>query len=271
MGDDRFAPLALLWWGPDPAAGTAPPPAWVGRGKAEIAVLRERWGDDQAVAVSLKGGALAVSHGHLDAGSVMIEAGGVRWVEEHGMEPAIYAGTDAWSVEDGSKRWRYLRVSNLGHATLVLGDRLQSSRGDNPIGEPHRVGEGWAVEMDGTAALAGQCAGWTRTVALTGRRVRIADRLRGADPALPLAWRLTTRTTIAVDADGRSAIMSQGGKRMLVHVVEAPPAARLAVRPMDPPADPPQSPNPDWRLLVLELPAPLPADLSLAVELEPGG
>lgn len=266
---DRFAPLSLLWWGADPAGGASPPTAWTGRGTAEIAVLRERWGDPEAVAVSLKGGALAVSHGHLDAGSVMLEADGVRWIEEHGMEPAIYAGTDAWSVADGSKRWRYLRVSNLGHATLVLGDRLQSSAGANPVGEPRREGDGWAVEMDGSAALAGQCRRWTRTVSLHGRRVRIADRVLEADPGLALGWRLTTRTTVAVDADGRSAILSQGGKRLLVRVVEAPPGARLAALPMDPPADPPQSPNPDWRMLVLAMPAPLPADLALAVELEP--
>ncbi|MEZ0216057.1 MAG: heparinase II/III family protein, partial [Rariglobus sp.] len=84
----RFLALTLLWLDPDHLKSTAPatlPVSWSGRGSNPVAFWRDSWSPD-ATWVGAKGGRATLSHGHIDAGSFVFEAGGVRWAVDPGME-----------------------------------------------------------------------------------------------------------------------------------------------------------------------------------------
>jgi hypothetical protein len=121
----RHLPLALLWWDPALAAlPAAPPPLnWKGEGPVPIAVHRSAWSDPRAVYVAIKGGKPAVSHGHMDVGSFILEADGVRWAVDAGSQSyttAYQAGIDStlWSFKQDSPRWTIFRLGPEGHNLL---------------------------------------------------------------------------------------------------------------------------------------------------------
>ncbi len=99
---NRFFPLSLLWWDPALLANQAEPFAlsWQGAGENPVAFHRSAWGDPNAIFVGFKGGRATTNHAHMDAGSFILEADGVRWAVDPGMEeyPALEAaGVDLWS------------------------------------------------------------------------------------------------------------------------------------------------------------------------------
>jgi hypothetical protein len=103
------------------------------------------------------------------------------------------------------------------------------------------------------------------------KRVRIADEIQGARSA-DVWWFAHTKAQIEVASDGRSATLSQNGKRLKV-VVQEPATAKLEV--MDA-APLPTSPNPNKqadnskiRKLAIHLREV--KDLKLAVEFVPEG
>jgi hypothetical protein len=84
----RFQPLALLWWPPAGAFSAEPnnPRFWQGRGPNPLVVYRSSWTDPAALYLALKGGSAGLNHAHMDAGSFVLEADGVRWACDLGMQ-----------------------------------------------------------------------------------------------------------------------------------------------------------------------------------------
>jgi len=76
---DRFFPLAILWM--DAKLQRAEPAVrnWYGRGPNPLAVFRTSWTDPNALYLAIKAGSPGASHGHMDIGSFIMEADGVRW------------------------------------------------------------------------------------------------------------------------------------------------------------------------------------------------
>ncbi|HEX4412584.1 MAG TPA: heparinase II/III family protein, partial [Lacipirellulaceae bacterium] len=133
----HFATLALLWMQP-PQENVKPemPLAWQSKGVVPIALLRSSWDDATATFVGLKAGAPAGHHGHMDAGSFVLDADGIRWASDLGMED--YNGIeqrhmDLWGTAQDSDRWTIFRLSNFGHNTLVIDDQLQHAAGNTTI------------------------------------------------------------------------------------------------------------------------------------------
>lgn len=265
---NRFAPLAALWWPPAGSAGaaTALPLRWTGQGPNPVAVARTSWTDPDALFLALKGGAAELNHAHMDAGSFVLEAGGVRWAVDLGAqsyESLESKGVDLWNRRQDSQRWTVYRLNNFSHNTLTLGGRLHrvdghaSLRGFSP-------GADDAV-VDLTPVFAGSAARVARTFSLpAGPAVLIADELRGLAPATPVRWQLATRA--AVGLAGRTATLRQDGRTLTVEVL-APMSAAFQVQPASAPADDYNAPNPGVQLLTLTVPAPADGALDLQVRL----
>ncbi len=78
---DRFFPLEIAWYdtqGQSPARFEAPLDAMFA-GRQDIVTMRSRWNDPDAIYVGFKGGDNQTNHGHLDIGSFVLDAHGVRW------------------------------------------------------------------------------------------------------------------------------------------------------------------------------------------------
>lgn len=78
----RHLPPELLWWDPSllkNRAASSPPLHRIAGGLLPMAVIRSARNDLSAAFIALKGGTPDNSHGHMDAGSFVLEADGVRW------------------------------------------------------------------------------------------------------------------------------------------------------------------------------------------------
>jgi hypothetical protein len=73
----RFSPLLLAWC--DGKSTVPAELAWRGRGSNAVAMFRNSWTDPDAVYLAIKGGSPGVSHGHMDVGTFVLDADGVRW------------------------------------------------------------------------------------------------------------------------------------------------------------------------------------------------
>ena len=125
MPASRFLPLALFWFDPSLSAGTNKilPLHWKGDGINPVAVHRSAWNDPHAAYLAIKGGKAGCSHGHMDVGSFVLEADGVRWAVDLGIQTygTLYqSGIDAglWRFQQDSQRWSVFRIGADGHNIL---------------------------------------------------------------------------------------------------------------------------------------------------------
>lgn len=101
---DRYFPLILVWARDglerrEPAALN-----WLGQGQNPLAVLRSSWTDPNAVYLAIKAGTPSASHGHMDIGSFVLDADGVRWSLDLGAEDynrLEQRGIDLWERPPG--------------------------------------------------------------------------------------------------------------------------------------------------------------------------
>ncbi len=203
----RFQAMEVAWYDP---RGTQPnatelPRAAVFRGRQDIATMRTAWGDPDAVYVGIKGGNNRVNHCHLDLGSFVLDAGGVRW--------AMDLGSDNYNMPGyfGGKRWTYYRMTNRSHNTLVIGDKLQNTAGVAPITEFSSEKGRTKVVIDLTPAYKDQVTKATRTATLydDGRFV-VEDVLRCVQE--PVRWGMVTAADVKLD--GRRALLTRKAKTL---------------------------------------------------------
>jgi oligo-alginate lyase len=271
----RFLPLALLWW--DPALAKLPPRDlplhWQGRGAVPIGVHRSGWDDPRAVFVAIKGGRPGVSHGHMDAGSFVLEADGLRWAVDPGVQSygTLYqAGIDTglWRFTQDSPRWTVFRIGAEGHNIMRFGGAAQRVEGVATLDRFEGSGALPYSQIDLTPVYRGQVEAARRGVALLpDRRVIIQDEWTTIDRPTDIAWQWLTRADVTLEPHG--ALLSQKGERLRLRVVE-PSTATLTVDETARLLQSHDEPNPGLRRLVIKMSSPAAAKGRLVVIAEPG-
>ncbi len=267
----RFLPFAAIWWPIGETNKGAPLPLrWRGDGPNPVAVFRSAWGDPQAFYLGIKGGAANLSHAHMDAGSFVLEANGVRWARDLGRQEynsLESKGVDLWNRKQDSQRWQVFRLNNRSHNTLTIDGQLHRVNGDARIISFSDTATNPFAIMDLTPVFSGQ-AGQVRR----GFRVQpegavlVQDELTGLKPAAALTWTMATAAEVAIEDNGRRAILRESGQTCEVRLLEPTPAdARLKVIAADPPVDGFNAANPGRRLLLVESVAPSNGAMTLAV------
>ena len=262
--NDRFLAMDAAWYPEAPGAGRENEPLDIHfRGRADIAIFRSAWGDPGALFVGFKAGDNSTNHAHLDLGSFVLEADGVRW--------AANLGYDNYNLPGyfGEQRWTYFRLNNHSQNTVTPGDRLQNPKAVAPIvafgSSPSRA---FAV-ADLTSAYPGEAARMLRGVALIDRtRVLVEDELTQARASVPIRWAMVTQARITLSGDGRTATLAQDGRTLRVEAL-SPGAARFRVGSTKPPTAE-ENQNEGTAMLVLDVPgSPAPSDIRIAVLLTP--
>ncbi len=271
---DRFTPLAFLWWTPLPASAetAALPLAWRSAGKQPVAAFRSSWSDPNATFLTTKGGSPSLNHGHMDMGSFILEADGVRWGRDLGAQD--YSGLEAkgidlWNRAQDSQRWLVFRLNNHSHSTLVIDDQPMRVDGHATIDRFSAGAEPWAI-LNLTPVYAGQATSARRGFRLDQhRRVLVQDELSGLRPGADVRWALVTGASIEIADDGRSARLEQDNRSLQVTLL-SPDSLRFKSIPAAPPDNGFDAPNPNRRLLVLHATAPDSGRLELTVLMAPG-
>jgi hypothetical protein len=128
---DRTLPLALVWAAP--LGDKLPRPSalsWTGRGPTPVAFHRSSW-DRTATYVAIKGGSPATSHAHMDIGTFVMDADGVRWADDLGSQDynsLESKGVDLWGKGQDSGRWKVFRLGTSAHNVLMVDGQQQDSR-----------------------------------------------------------------------------------------------------------------------------------------------
>jgi len=199
-------------------------------GLTSVSVHRSGWGPDDAY-LGVKGGSPSASHGHMDGGSFVFEAGGVRWVEDLGMvnySKLESLGVKIWDGAQNGQRWEVFRYGPLSHNILLVDGQLQNVKGNaltsEFCGEPGRQ----LSTLDLTPLYEGQAKSVTRSFRLSpDGKLSVSDKLKGLKPGSSLRWQICTRAS-AEPLDARKLKLQRDGRSLIVEALK-PSSGRWSV------------------------------------------
>jgi len=234
---DRFLALAAFWI-PDAGSLDADeiPVHYQGTGKSPIAVHRTGLGKNDLF-LGIKAGKAEVNHGHMDAGSFVLDFLGERWASDLGSQnynSLEQTGMDLFDQTQDSLRWTVFRLNNLSHNTLSYNGQLHRASGAAKIisseGSP---GNETIVDMTAPLGLPkGAKAERRFSVADDPATVTITDTISGLKPGDTIAWNMLTRAE--PEASGKGYSLSLGGKTLTLSLTSPQEQSRSA-KPADPP------------------------------------
>jgi hypothetical protein len=244
---DRTEPLALLWLAPG-AAKPSPPAAlsWTGRGANPVAMHRSSWAPS-ATFIAVKGGSPSTNHAHMDVGSFVMDAGGVRWADDLGMQDynsLESKGITLWGKTQDAERWNVFRLGASSHNVLTVDGQPQRVDGHASIvlAKPNRT------VVDLREVYRGQLAAALRGVTLRpDQSALVQDEFRASGRATTVRWAMVTRADVTLEGAGRATLV-QAGRRLRFQVIE-PASAILEIFPTDPPPRATDASNEGTRML----------------------
>ena len=218
--------LIMLWYQPsdkDPYEDL--PKGAVYTGVVPGAALRTKWDDTTATYIGFKGGYNQASHGNLDIGSFVLDALGVRWVDDFGGGGAYYGLEGMFDFAEG--RWKYYTERAEGHNTIVLNPTKaadQNIYARAPISE-FSVDDGYGI-IDMSEAYNAGAKSAKRGFALCGDSVIVRDEIE-LSGMTDLLWGINTTAGIEILADKKTAILTKGDKKMKASII-SPSDAELS-------------------------------------------
>ncbi len=165
-----------------------------------------------------KGGKAAVSHGHMDVGSFVFDAKGVRWCEDLG--PQSYdqlekAGVKLWDGKQNSERWTIFRYSNFSHNTLSLKGKIHIANGRAEMLAEFPEGAKRGARFDLSEVLGEPMTLAQReTLLIDGAYAQTADTLQSSEDC-EIEWRICTRGKVKI-LDSKTLEIEKNGKRAVV-------------------------------------------------------
>ncbi len=251
---DRFDPFFRLWHPAGlPAAATPPPLDFFGRGSNPVIFLRTSWDPATAVYLGIKAGTASASHGHMDSGSFVLDAAGLRWAADprsRNYNELETAGVKYWGSSQNSDRWKVWETGPFSHNTLTIDGQLHNVSGHC---KPTDFPESGKTVLDLTDTFKGQVTQATRTFTLAqDGKILIRDDLAGLKPGVHVRWAMFTPADVEISDN--SATLTQQGKAMSIHfTASALPA--VTIDPCDEDRRPYRRPIPGYRQLVATFPA----------------
>lgn len=208
---------------------------------ADVVLMRSGWDDPRAVFVGFKAGDNKVNHSHLELGTFVLDADGVRW--------ALDLGADDYNLPGyfGRQRWTYYRLATEGQNTLWIDRQNQNPKAVAPIIAFASQGDRHFAVADLSAAYAGLVGKARRGVALLGRQALVQDEIEQSE-GRTIQWQMHTKAKI--ELQGREAALRQAGRTLQLRILEPSGAAFEKVFGNPPP---PQRQEPEVSKLVVVL------------------
>lgn len=251
---DRFLALAAFWLPPAPEQDSTPADLhFVASGKSPIAIHRTGMDPDDLY-LGIKAGKAGVNHGHMDAGSFVLDMLGERWATDLGLQKyhsLEKTGISLFNRAQNSQRWTVYRLNNFSHNTLTYNGGLHRVKSEakilDSVGPPDN-----RTEVDLTAPLGlPKGAKAIRTFQINGenRTATITDMISGLRPGDTITWNMMTRATAAPKSGGFA--LESNGKRILLDLASDPPETPVSTS-ADPPPLPHDETNPGITKISLE-------------------
>jgi hypothetical protein len=220
--DDRLLP-AIMIWGKDIPLGQVTAPkaiAWKGQGANPVALMRTSWDDPNGIYLGFKAGSPSVNHAHMDVGSFIMEAEGVRWASDFGMqeyESLESKGIALWGRGQDAQRWTIFRLNNKAHNTLTINNQLQQVKGYAKIDKFSDKPDFTYAVSDLSSIYSGELESAKRGVAIVDQQfVVISDELIAANQPTTVRW--TMMTTATPELSNNSIKLTKDGKTLVLKV-----------------------------------------------------
>ncbi|MEO6730055.1 MAG: heparinase II/III family protein [Ferruginibacter sp.] len=270
---DRLLPSIMLWSGGIGLDKITPPPGniWVGHGKNPVAMMRTSWTDSNAIYVATKGGSVSVNHAHMDIGSFIMEADGVRWAMDFGMqeyESLESKGIKLFGRTQDAQRWTVFRLTNLVHNTLTINNQHQDVTGFAPIISSGKSPTFMNVVTDLSQVYKGNLSKSNRGIAIVDKSyVVVRDEIVTNDKESIIRWTMLTPANVKITGS-HTAELTKDGKTLKLQV-QGPSNLVMKTWSTDPPNDY-DAPNPGTILVGFEVTVPANTTIAFNVALVPG-
>ncbi len=268
----RHLALELLWCADTlPQKNQVLPLHWTAGGALPLAVLRSAWNDSRATFVAIKGGTPHQSHGHMDAGSFILEADGVRWALDLGTEnynKMREAKLNLWSYAQDSTRWTTFRIGPEAHNIVRFNGALQEVNGKAEIRAlPTENGiAGNVVEL--SPLYKSQVEKVSRRVKLhPNRSVSIEDEWTTSEKAVDYAFQWLTTAKITHTPRG---LRLEQAKKSLDLQIEATAAFKIKLEDVSTSKNVQDSPNPGLKRIIIKMQSAAHSTTILKVKAVPG-
>jgi hypothetical protein len=195
---------------------------WSGKGETPVVMIHTDWtysASDRYLGI--KAGKANTSHGHMDAGSFVYDANGVRWSMDFGLqsyttlESKLTAlGGNLWDMTQSSMRWDVFRLNNLNHSTISVNDAKHKVSGAAEITSIINSNNELGAVLNMTPVLVDEVASATRTVKLVNEKdLVVIDEVK-AQPgkSAVVRWCMVTTATPTVETGGIT--LKYGGQTM---------------------------------------------------------
>jgi hypothetical protein len=271
---DRLLPAIMLWGGGMSIDKITPPnyKMWVGQGKNPVALMRTSWTDTNAVYVAMKGGSVSVNHAHMDVGSFIMDANGVRWAMDFGSqdyESLESKGIQLFGRTQDAQRWTVFRLTNLVHNTLTFNGQHQRVTGHAAITSSSNKPAFMNAVTDMSEVYKGAVAKAVRGVGIVEQKyVVVRDEIETLPEETTLRWTMLTPADIKITGPN-TAELTKDGKKLTLQVQE-PATVTMKTWSTDPPHDY-DAPNPGTTLVGFEVKLPSNAKSGISVALIPEG
>lgn len=272
---NRVLPAVMIW-GTSMKLDSIQPPdelLWHGAGTTPVAVMRTSWTDPQALYLGLKGGTASSNHAHMDAGSFVMDADGVRWAMDFGREDYERLESNRlhiWSNAQHSERWDVFRYNNFAHNTLSVNDSLHRVEGYAPLVSCISSVNFMSAVTDLTSVLDYGLLEARRGVAIVHKSyVVVRDEIK-AYPNRPAKIRWNMLTDAAVRLKGKNRIELKKDGKTLNLLIDSPyPVETKTWSAQSSQAY--DSPNPGMRFVGFEVQVPADKSAALTVAFLPQG
>ncbi len=225
---DRFLPTLLIWGKDVNISATTVPKNnfWRGEGLSPVALMRTSWTDKNAIYVGLKAGSPGVNHAHMDVGSFVMDADGIRWAMDFGMqnyESLESRGMNIFGTTQNAQRWTIFRYVNQAHNTLTFNDSLQRVKGKAEILKSSDNPKFMFATTDLSEVYKGEIQKSVRGVAIKNKKyVIVQDEIETGAKPVKLRWSLVTPADIKIISD-REILLTKDGKTLNMQISAALP------------------------------------------------
>lgn len=220
--NNRLGPLAVAY-AMKIDVGSIQHPAsdyWYGEGACPVYLIHTNWGWDTGdKIVGFKGGSPSSSHSHLDGGSFVYDAGGVRWSMDLGMQAYTSVetlfrsmGGSLGSQAQESLRWTLARLNNRYHSTITLDDDDHLVTGKAVITDIIRSDRVIGATMRLTSLFKdSKVRKVTRTLKLVDNEtLYVVDSVETASSGTVMRWNMVTDALPSVDTTAGTIVLNKG-------------------------------------------------------------
>jgi hypothetical protein len=222
---DRILPALMIWGRGIKISDVQPPEEllWAGQGTTPVALMRTSWTDPNGIYVGFKGGTASSNHAHMDAGSFIMDADGVRWASDFGSQDynsLETKGVDLWNRAQNSQRWTVFRYNNFAHNTLTIDNQYQLVDGKADIRSTSSSPAFMNATTDLSKIYKGQLAEAVRGVAIiNGQYVVVRDEVKTLGKETTIRWTMLTTADVKLSGGNRLEL-KKDGKKLKLEVAE---------------------------------------------------